>query len=287
MLTIKRLVAATIAAGLSPLLFAAAAHADPWGDTRCDKNTSAPGCDVDASNTGGGGSSGAGGTGHNASGSTSNRSNNDPCTYRAAGLSPTTVAALGGNRRGQGGWYFKTCIQPDGTAVAYPDPVWITGPAPAISPEELASRARARLDLPKLLIAMNPAGDQLVNLPVWLGLDAASWRPRSATASATGVSVTATARPVRATWVMGDGVTVDCAGPGTAWVPGTDPLTASPDCGHTYRRSSATAPGGVYAVTVTVHWEVTWAGAGRSGTVRGLTTTGQVQARVHESQALV
>jgi hypothetical protein len=54
-----------------------------------------------------------------------------------------------------------------------------------------------------------------------------------------------------------------------------------------YRRSSAAAAGGAYTVAVTVTWEVTWAGAGQSGTVPGLTTTGQVQTRVQESQAVI
>ena len=94
--------------------------------------------------------------------------------------------------------------------------------------------------------------------------------------------MTATARPVKVAWSMGDGSTRTCEGPGTAWKPGTDPRAASPDCGHVYRRASDG-----YTVSATVTWEVIWAGAGQSGTVPGLETTGQVQARVQESQAVV
>lgn len=191
---------------------------------------------------------------------------------------------MGGQPSGEGGWYTRTCYGDDGALGGI---VWMPGAPPVVSPAVLARQARARLRLPSVVIRMNPSRDQLVNLPVWLALDTASWKSQSATASVPGVSVTATARPVKAAWSMGDGTTVTCAGPGTAWGPGTDPAKASPDCGHVYRRSSAGAAGGAFTVTVTVTWEVTWAGAGQSGTVPGLTTSGQVQARVQESQALV
>ena len=42
-----------------------------------------------------------------------------------------------------------------------------------------------------------------------------------------------------------------------------------------------------FTVRVTVTWRVTWAGAGGSGTVPGLTTTGTVSVRVAESQAVI
>jgi hypothetical protein len=86
---------------------------------------------------------------------------------------------------------------------------------------------------------------------------------------------------------MGDGGSVRCAGPGTAWRPGIDPARPSPDCGYAYRRSSALAAGGRFTVTVTVAWEVTWVGAGESGTIPGLTTTGTVRVPVAESQAVI
>jgi hypothetical protein len=86
---------------------------------------------------------------------------------------------------------------------------------------------------------------------------------------------------------MGDGSTVVCEGPGTPWRPGLDPAGSSPDCGHRYLRASAGAPGGAFTVTVTVSWDVSWSGAGRSGAVPGLTTTSSLQLRVAESQALL
>ena len=299
MLKLARMAAVLMLAGAFLLVAPASAQADPYGDTRCDNNPSAPGCDVTAGNPGGGGDSnpGNGGGGRGGDGKCRNPSGEeipcerdgawagaDGCYYSPADPSPSTIAALGGQPAGEGGWYIRTCYGDDS---GFGSVVWIAGEPPVVSPEVLARQARARLDLPRVVIRMNPPGDQLVNLPVWLALDRGSWGSRSATASVPGVSVTATARPVKASWSMGDGVTVTCSGPGTPWTSGTNPAKASPDCGHVYRRSSAGAPGGHYAVTVTVTWEVTWAGAGQSGTVPGLTTTGQVQTRVQESQAVV
>ncbi|WP_331773235.1 hypothetical protein OG948_58570 (plasmid) [Embleya sp. NBC_00888] len=86
---------------------------------------------------------------------------------------------------------------------------------------------------------------------------------------------------------MGDGSTVDCVGPGTAYSARFDPASASPDCGHTYTRSSASQPGAAYAVSATITWSVAWAGAGQAGVVPGMQTTAQVGARVAEVQAVI
>ncbi|WP_123678759.1 hypothetical protein [Couchioplanes caeruleus] len=274
------------------------------GKVKCDKQNPQPGCDVDVGTparpgNGGGNGGGTGGRGgdgkcRNPEGAEIPCQRNggwagaDGCYYKPADLSPTMIENMGGQPAGEGGWYEKVCYGADGQATTgLGGPVWIAGAPPAVSPEILARQARAKLRLPDVTIRMNPPGDQLVNLPIWLALDPSSWKTQSATASVPGVSVTATARPVMVSWAMGDGTTKTCDGPGTAWTPGTDPAKASPDCGHVYRRSSAGAAGGTYTVTVTVTWEVSWAGAGQSGTVPGMTTTGQVQTQVQESQAVV
>lgn len=276
------------------------AMADPGtGKVECGTENPRPECGVEVSTPGRSGDSTGGGRGSD--GKCRNPSGQeipcehdggwagaDGCYYKAVDLSPTMIENLGGQPSGEGGWYEKACYGADGRATTgLGGPVWIAGAPPAVSPEILARQARAKLGLPEVTIRMNPPGDQLVNLPIWLALDPASWKTQSATASVPGVSVTATARPLKVTWSMGDGTTKTCEGPGTAWTPGTDPAKASPDCGHVYRRSSAGAPGGTYTVAVTVTWEVTWAGAGQSGTIPGLTTTGQVQTRVQESQAVI
>ncbi|HWO67482.1 MAG TPA: hypothetical protein VNO31_46360 [Umezawaea sp.] len=172
----------------------------------------------------------------------------------------------------------------------YRPPVWIAEgrqPDTALlpSPGDLAQVARKQLRLPSPSIAANPAGDQLVNLPTWMWLSG-GWGPVSATARVPGVSVTAIATPTSVTWAMGDGSTVHCTGAGTPYTAGTDPTAPSPDCGHVYRRSSANQAGQAYPVTATVHWTVTWSGAGQGGTFPDLATTDNATFRVAESHAL-
>jgi hypothetical protein len=101
-----------------------------------------------------------------------------------------------------------------------------------------------------------------------------------------GISVTAVATPTSASWSMGDGTDVTCTGPGTPFPAGSDPAASSPDCGHTYHRSSASAPSQQFPATATVHWTVTWSGAGASGTFPDMTTSANAAFRVAEAQAL-
>ena len=180
---------------------------------------------------------------------------------------------------------------PDAVA-GWPPPTWyeglceltgaITTPVPvtSLTPAEVARLAHDQLDLPRPEIGASPAGDQLVNLPTWLYLTG-GWRTLWATASVPGISVTAWAEPTSVTWSMGDGTTVDCAGPGTRYTATADPGSESPHCGHTYRRALEAAP-----VTATIRWSVTWSGAGQAGTFSPMTTTNTTQFRVRESHAL-
>ena len=177
---------------------------------------------------------------------------------------------------------------PDGKDPDSHGPVWIpagVNTAPSLTPAQVAQIARKQLRLPAPSVASSPSGTQLVHLPTWLWLSE-GWAASDATASVPGVSVTAAAKPTSATWSMGDGSIVTCAGAGTPFRPGGDPKASSPDCGYTYRTSSAGQAGQAFPVAVTVHWTVTWAGAGQSGTFPNLTTTGTAALRVAESHAL-
>jgi hypothetical protein len=112
------------------------------------------------------------------------------------------------------------------------------------------------------------------------------WTDVSATASVPGVSVTAIAHPGLVTWSMGDGTVVSCSGRGMAFPEHADPRSPSPVCGYTYRTSSAGQVDSTFPVTATVHWSVTWSGAGQGGTFPELTTTSTTAFRVAEAQAL-
>lgn len=189
-------------------------------------------------------------------------------------------------------WYVYQCSGPGFHDTVYRPPVWMAngppaqGGPPPPSPAQLAQQAYNQLRLPSLRIEANPTGEQLVGLPTWLWLDHAGWDKVSATASVPGVSVTAVARPTSASWSMGDGASLTCAGPGTPFTAGDNPRATSPDCGYTYRSSSAGQPDQAYPVSATVHWTVTWSGAGQGGTFPDLTTTSAAAFEVAESQAL-
>jgi hypothetical protein len=197
-----------------------------------------------------------------------------------------TAAHLGGPGGSNSG-----CVT-DVATIACPMPIPGGPGAPAgglpVSPAVLAQTAVKHLALQSPLIEASPqvGVDQLVNVPTWLWL-AGPWNPVQATAAVPGVSVTATAVPQLVTWRMGDGSVVVCHGPGTPFGSGDNPAAPSPKCGHTYRESSASAPGGVFTVTATITWNVTWAGGGGNGAFGGLTTTAAVQMPVAESQAIV
>ena len=168
-------------------------------------------------------------------------------------------------------------VQGDAAAAAGADPL------------ALAVTARETLALPVPVVETSPAQAslQLVNLPTWLWVNPAEWAAVSKTAAVPGEAVTATATPVLVTWHPGDGSTVTCHGPGTPYTSADNPGSASPDCGHTYTRSSAGQPGGAFTATVTITWDVAWQGTGGAGGVLApLETTATAAFEVAESQAL-
>lgn len=211
-----------------------------------------------------------------------------PCTYQPdPGYQPP--AGSDPQPAGPGAWYVMSC--PDAltsNGIAFTDEstiVWLTSPPKATAPDPatLAAKAESELKLTAPPIATSPrlglATFPGVNL--WAWVPAASWSAKSATATAAGESVTATATPSYSTWDFGDGTVVTCQGPGTAYEPSDGANPVSPTCGHAY-----TKPGS-YTETVTVHWSVTWKGAGQLGAFNDLTTATSVPVTVGESEAVV
>jgi hypothetical protein len=257
----------------------------PFGHTQCGQSSS-PQCTVTAGtglvtgtpgtvSTGGGGTTG-GGTATVATGGTA-----------AGGCSGTMNATFGCVPAGCN-ITVQTLACPIGVGGAAPPPPG-GGPAPVLpAPGVLAQLAVKYLRLPDPVIRSSPAPGalQLTRLPVWLWIAAGDWEPQSKTAQVPGESVTATATPVSAAWDMGNGTTVTCKGPGTPYGDG-NPAAASPTCGYTYDQSSAGQPGGAYPVTVTITWDITWAGDGGAGGVLApLQTVAAAEFQVAESQAL-
>lgn len=121
-----------------------------------------------------------------------------------------------------------------------------------------------------------------VGVPVWLWTP--PWTPQSATAAAAGVSVTVSAKVDKVTWSMGDGNSVVCATPGTAFSPSMG-FKDSPDCGYRYQTTSANQPGLAFTVTAVQQWAVTFSGA--YAATENVTTRATTALTVGEYQVLV
>ena len=210
------------------------------------------------------------------------------CTYSVPATQYQQLMGTGGPTPGK--WVIPTC---SGPGVIDPmSPIWVvnaTPQVPAANPVVLVRQALSNLALPTPTIEMAPpAGrDQLVNVATWLWVDPAAWRGMSASASAGPVTTTATATPAEVLWQMGDGRSVTCLGPGTAYDPSQP--NATTDCSYTWRKSSAGQPGGAYQVTATLYYRVTWSatgapGGGSLGLVAG--PSAHVAVRVAESEAI-
>lgn len=197
-----------------------------------------------------------------------------------------------GHEPGDGAVY--QCYQPQTDLQVY---VWSQDVPPGSgsgpTPRDVAKIAISQMDLRAIDIGLapKPGGNSLgiVGMPVWMwvqGPGSHTYGPATATASAGGVTISATARVQKITWDMGDGTKVVCANAGTPYKASYG-KKASPDCGHTYETSSANRPGGAFTVTATSDWVVTWRGAGQSGTIRLNGLRRSVPVAVGEAQALV
>ena len=160
------------------------------------------------------------------------------------------------------------------------------GPVAPPDPRVLAQQAIALMGLRAINIGIVPeprAGSVgIIGMPTWMWAqnpDQNTWGPVTKSASAGGFTVTATANVDQVVWAMGDGSTVACAGPGTAYQDSFG-KTSSPSCGHTYTRQ------GAYTVRATSHWIVRWAGVGQSGTIP-LDFTQTTNITMGEAQVLI
>lgn len=293
MLTARRVAAILLTTAVACGTIGVPARADVIDPIDCTRRPKPPGCTVHVGNPGGPGSEPGQGGGGAATCHFPGTGQvvpcylpkygqfaDDGCYYKpATGNDLAAAEALGGKPTPPARWYVGACGYPP-IAGYTRFRIFSGGVLP--DPADLAAEAVKRLDLPLPAIRVNPAppAAQLVFFPTWMWLDGSSWGTRSATASVPGLSVTATAEPIRLRFSTGDGASIRCPGPGTAWTAGKEPEAASPDCGHTYIRP------GDFDLTATVTWRVSWAGGGQTGTVPDLTTTSTLALDVTESQAL-
>ncbi len=194
----------------------------------------------------------------------------------------------------QDGGAVYVCTQPQTNTVTL---IWFANPPPPSgggpTPRQVAELAIEQMDLRAIDIGITPEPGEdsigIVGMPVWMWAanpDEHTVGPITESASAGGITVTATATLHKITWDMGDGTEVTCTGAGTAYKPSYG-RAKSPDCGHTYEKSSSKKPDGKYTVTATSDWVITWEGAGQTGTIRlnGLTRSTAIS--VGEAQVLV
>ncbi|MGW6859189.1 ATP/GTP-binding protein [Streptomyces xanthophaeus] len=268
--------ATTAAAALSLALIGTAAGAanaedgaKPCSNKRVCVSADVPERPGGATSPGTSGTSGDGGGG----GSRPQGPDGSTCEIRRLDPQPPAGSAMWeGHEPGDGAVYINTCAGKPGAANA--DTIGVAfwsqdAPAPAVDPAVLAQRAvdSMLLDGPAI-VSPRADGRYTVGVPMWLwvGQSPTTWGPNSASASAGGITVTATAKVSSVVWAMGDGSSVTCSGPGTPYTASRG-MAPSPDCGHMYRTTSAGQAGGVYKGTATSTWSVDWSvtGGGQSG----------------------
>ena len=147
----------------------------------------------------------------------------------------------------------------------------------------MAAQAVARLSVPAPAVTISPHpsdnqwGVSAVGLPLWVWADDPG--PVTSTVTEQGINIVMQASRGTVTFDWGDGTSSVC----NQMRPrptNLDPLTPSPDCGHTYLRR------GDYTITATAGWAVTWQALGQSGTLP-LSSSATSAIPVREFQSLV
>lgn len=184
-------------------------------------------------------------------------------------------------------WFFLSC---DGELVD-PVPRMLPVDSSGIRPAArvMAEHAYRFLPLPAPEPAFNPPGGAVVGVPTWLWTSGESWETRQVTVGVTGLAVRVRATPVSSTWRFGRGLPLlVCHSSGTPYDPDRPPSAQRTDCSYTFARSSASAPGGAYAATVTTEWQVQWrASDDTSGQLAPLRRTTEFRLPVTEVHTVV
>jgi hypothetical protein len=178
-----------------------------------------------------------------------------------------------------GAWYERKCS--DGSR----NIIWIANQHAPDTSEQLARRAYKQIPIavPQVLTAPPRGRDGLVGLPHWFFLADGQWAAKSKRVRAGSTWAEATAKPQRMTIETGDGRTIICHGPGTAFDPHRPIEVQRSTCSHLYKQ-----PAHANQVTVSVTWAGTWRGSGGAGgALPPIARSVTFPVRIVEAQALV
>ncbi|MFE9424350.1 ATP/GTP-binding protein [Kitasatospora sp. NPDC006697] len=165
---------------------------------------------------------------------------------------------------------------------------WSLNPPPGFgggpSPEELAQEAIKKMRLLGAQIGTAPGNGTtgIVGMPVWIWnvKTDRTWGPVSASASAGGITVNATANVQKIVYTMGDGGGVTCTSAGTPYNASYGG-SASPDCGYRYTKTSS-----AFSVGAVTTWTVHWEGGGQQGDITTTRASGGVNLAIGEAQVV-
>ncbi len=156
------------------------------------------------------------------------------------------------------------CVPSEGKGCLTPYPQPPSGAASVVDVRATAQSAVASLGVPApaIRLAPEPANNQwgalAVGLPIWVWVDDPGSVGTSTSQDGIDISLNAARSSVTFDW--GDGTSSVC----TQMLErpaGTDPLAASPACGHAYLKA------GDFTITATAAWNVGWQALGQQGQV--------------------
>lgn len=216
------------------------------------------------------------------------------CYLKRTEPPPAPTSPLWGGRYPEGAIY--DCVSVGVGPFTKVARIWLPqapqAPAVQMTPEQAARIVVTRMDLRAADIGIvpenRPGAVGAVGAPVymWTAPGPSTFGPQTLTGSAGGITITATAKVDRIVWSMGDGTSVTCRTPGTAYEDRFG-FAASPDCGHRYTKTSAGKPRNAYPISATSYWLVDWTGPAGSGGQINLDLTADTSIVVGELQALV
>lgn len=248
--------------------------------------------EVDVPGQAGGQAGGSGSTGGTGGSGSSDGDDTDKrvCVYKLADPQPPAGSVnWQGHAPGDGAVYEQTCGWDGVGGNTITRLVWLAEPPEreTVDPAVVAQRAVDSMTLLGPDIASpRAAGKYTVGVPMWMWVNqsATTFGPNTASASAGGVTVTATAKVSKIVWMMGDGTSVTCNGPGTPYQ-ASEGMAQSPTCGHVYSKTSAGDKNGEFLVTASSTWTIDWQGGGQAGQLSEIRQT-NVQVAMGELQVV-